>query len=240
MTEDLNLKNLDFAQARNMLSEWLQQQPEEDRPESTLIPASLAGIDGYLFAICQAPIAVSVSDWLEPFTQLMPRVEPTLNLINAVLSYQLQMEKRCQQQRYPLPKVDDLDAVEQIKPGSILNDWSLGFSIGYRLVEDSWQHLIPAELQSELDSQLFALRFFATPDHARQFLAKRNSAMRPDQLADEVIKQLPKAVDLHARLSMSIRAMLESGTPEQRQGKVGRNDPCPCGSGKKYKQCCLQ
>jgi preprotein translocase subunit SecA len=23
------------------------------------------------------------------------------------------------------------------------------------------------------------------------------------------------------------------------QGKVGRNDPCPCGSGKKYKKCCL-
>lgn len=21
---------------------------------------------------------------------------------------------------------------------------------------------------------------------------------------------------------------------------VGRNDPCPCGSGKKYKQCCLK
>lgn len=27
----------------------------------------------------------------------------------------------------------------------------------------------------------------------------------------------------------------------QREGpKVGRNDPCPCGSGKKYKQCCLR
>ena len=23
-----------------------------------------------------------------------------------------------------------------------------------------------------------------------------------------------------------------------RTGKVGRNDPCPCGSGKKYKKCC--
>jgi uncharacterized protein YecA (UPF0149 family) len=22
--------------------------------------------------------------------------------------------------------------------------------------------------------------------------------------------------------------------------KVGRNDPCPCGSGKKYKRCCLK
>jgi preprotein translocase subunit SecA len=28
-------------------------------------------------------------------------------------------------------------------------------------------------------------------------------------------------------------------SPVKRQGsKVGRNDPCPCGSGKKYKRCC--
>jgi preprotein translocase subunit SecA len=25
-----------------------------------------------------------------------------------------------------------------------------------------------------------------------------------------------------------------------RQEKVGRNEPCPCGSGKKYKQCCMR
>jgi hypothetical protein len=24
------------------------------------------------------------------------------------------------------------------------------------------------------------------------------------------------------------------------QPKVGRNDPCPCGSGKKYKKCCMK
>ncbi|NTM25437.1 SEC-C domain-containing protein [Enterococcus faecium] len=23
-------------------------------------------------------------------------------------------------------------------------------------------------------------------------------------------------------------------------GKIGRNSPCPCGSGKKYKKCCLK
>ncbi len=28
--------------------------------------------------------------------------------------------------------------------------------------------------------------------------------------------------------------------PYMRRGpKIGRNDPCPCGSGKKYKKCCL-
>ncbi len=29
------------------------------------------------------------------------------------------------------------------------------------------------------------------------------------------------------------------GTVTRRRRKVGRNDPCPCGSGKKYKKCCL-
>jgi hypothetical protein len=29
-------------------------------------------------------------------------------------------------------------------------------------------------------------------------------------------------------------------TPFRRESpKVGRNDPCPCGSGKKHKKCCL-
>jgi hypothetical protein len=28
-------------------------------------------------------------------------------------------------------------------------------------------------------------------------------------------------------------------TPRREPTKVGRNDPCPCGSGKKYKVCCL-
>jgi len=31
-----------------------------------------------------------------------------------------------------------------------------------------------------------------------------------------------------------------AGPVHRSQPKVGRNDPCPCGSGKKYKKCCLQ
>ena len=26
--------------------------------------------------------------------------------------------------------------------------------------------------------------------------------------------------------------------PQEAEKKVGRNEPCPCGSGKKYKKCC--
>jgi SEC-C motif-containing protein len=36
------------------------------------------------------------------------------------------------------------------------------------------------------------------------------------------------------------RAVRQGPAPiKSTQAKVGRNDPCPCGSGKKYKQCCL-
>jgi uncharacterized protein YecA (UPF0149 family) len=40
----------------------------------------------------------------------------------------------------------------------------------------------------------------------------------------------------HQRPAALIMEMLarDDKSPE----KVGRNDPCPCGSGKKYKKCC--
>ena len=34
------------------------------------------------------------------------------------------------------------------------------------------------------------------------------------------------------------REQKKSGTVRREGKKIGRNDPCPCGSGKKYKQCC--
>jgi SEC-C motif-containing protein len=35
------------------------------------------------------------------------------------------------------------------------------------------------------------------------------------------------------------RPTRQGPAPAKAAAKVGRNDPCPCGSGKKYKQCCL-
>jgi preprotein translocase subunit SecA len=31
-----------------------------------------------------------------------------------------------------------------------------------------------------------------------------------------------------------------AGTVVGDSAKIGRNDPCPCGSGKKYKNCCMR
>jgi preprotein translocase subunit SecA len=45
----------------------------------------------------------------------------------------------------------------------------------------------------------------------------------------------PKASDV---VSEAAAAQEAKGKPVRTGPKVGRNDPCPCGSGKKYKQCC--
>lgn len=34
------------------------------------------------------------------------------------------------------------------------------------------------------------------------------------------------------------QAVINKPQPARRAHKTGRNDPCPCGSGKKYKACC--
>lgn len=46
-----------------------------------------------------------------------------------------------------------------------------------------------------------------------------------DELDDEYLDEMPIG---------------SSMTIQNEQPKIGRNDPCPCGSGKKYKQCCLK
>jgi SWIM/SEC-C metal-binding protein len=35
-----------------------------------------------------------------------------------------------------------------------------------------------------------------------------------------------------------LEILLNWPEPKESEKKVGRNDPCPCGSGKKYKKCC--
>lgn len=35
-----------------------------------------------------------------------------------------------------------------------------------------------------------------------------------------------------------LEKLLNPTKPAQSTKKVGRNDPCPCGSGKKFKKCC--
>ena len=40
------------------------------------------------------------------------------------------------------------------------------------------------------------------------------------------------------RIKIAAQKSAPSQAPIVKSAKVGRNDPCPCGSGKKFKKCC--
>lgn len=46
-------------------------------------------------------------------------------------------------------------------------------------------------------------------------------------------------VELGIRQQSLVQKALRPSRRSQDMEKIGRNEPCPCGSGKKYKCCCL-
>jgi hypothetical protein len=53
-----------------------------------------------------------------------------------------------------------------------------------------------------------------------------------------VIEHLVPLIRCFWRLESGLDEIIGAGTPVTTQPKVGRNAPCPCGSGKKFKHCC--
>jgi uncharacterized protein len=60
----------------------------------------------------------------------------------------------------------------------------------------------------------------------------------PEDEEAAVNETAPDLIADWAQLLYDRRVAAEGGAPVRPGPKVGRNDPCPCGSGKKYKKCC--
>ena len=56
--------------------------------------------------------------------------------------------------------------------------------------------------------------------------------------ADKAKDQLDAAID-NQKMKEEILKYKMAHTPIVKENHIGRNDSCPCGSGKKYKNCCL-
>ena len=61
----------------------------------------------------------------------------------------------------------------------------------------------------------------------------------PSTTIDALEKEFPARSSANLKRPPAWPAAATAASPRQRRTgeKVGRNDPCPCGSGKKYKKC---
>ena len=116
------------------------------------------------------------------------------------------------------------------------NDWALGFMRGVASRSGSWRDLIDSDEQGGpmLPIMLLAHEHDADP------------ALRPPPVAadkrEELIQMMIASLTVIYRFFEPYRRSLVQTPPHvplRREGpKIGRNEPCPCGSGRKFKHCC--
>jgi uncharacterized protein len=116
------------------------------------------------------------------------------------------------------------------------NDWARGFMRGMSMRHDGWAELVNDEQHGGCLIPMMML----SHEH------DEDPEMRPKPISPEQREEV--IVHMAAGLVATYRYFREhrqadigaTFTPEPRRSapKVGRNYPCPCGSGKKYKRCC--
>lgn len=187
-------------------------------------------LDGFFAALACAPETIMPSRWMpaiwggESYSPEWETKEEFETFSRAIFAMYNQV-MQCL-------NVDDFQALfhEREVEGkiyTIVDEWCQGFLRGIRL----WGPLA-AKDAAIVEELIEPLRLFATEDgfeKCRSMTADEEEARR--QLIE------PNVCSLYRHFFQLRKQGSEPYVRSQR--KVGRNDPCICGSGKKFKKCCL-
>jgi uncharacterized protein len=123
--------------------------------------------------------------------------------------------------------------------------WVSGFERGMRLRPDAWARIAEATVDGDLNdagkavAMMLVLADFAQGESK---LTDEQAAILtedvPATIADIVFSIQHWTSTQRQSEHFPSMAAANRPTPPRSTPKVGRNDPCPCGSGKKYKKCC--
>jgi yecA family protein len=192
------------------------------RPAISSEVKALEQADGYFTALLCGPVRPTYSErlWSDvPTEAILLRPELRDDVCRLMERHFRSIEQRLENGAAPKPFITEMD---EDLAGSF---WAIGFGQAIASDEAGWQPLISDRRGSELLGPIFGLMALPSAEEAL------SSKEREDALS-----LLPKLV-------VAIRHFWRTGslpwdTPRRVGPKVGRNEPCPCGSGKKYKKCC--
>ena len=218
---------------------------EFDRLDSFLNNAggeamSLEAADGYFAALICGPLLVSMSEALpnvlgdQAAFDNKQQADEVLGLLmrhwNTIAS-ELQRTLREDHVYLPVLLEDSTGVVRG-------NNWAAGFVQGMQALPGSWSALLNSEDEGGCLLPMMMLAHEEDPD----------PEMRPPPMDNEkrkeVVASMIAGLTLAYRYFEPKRRLDLRGAATQplrrRAPKIGRNDLCPCGSGRKYKHCCAQ
>ncbi len=197
-------------------------------------------LDGFLHAIAIGPETVMPSQWLpkvwgQEDGGMMPPaddLEQVNHLLGLVMRHFNSIVFGFGQ--HP-PFVEPLWGTVQYEDLGEFDDaemWAYGFCEGVKLNPVAWQPLMndPQSARWYRPIGLLGADDFSPDQDALTLTPEQREA-----LAREIEEGL---LHIHAFWLPLRRAVAERQQAQRISTKVGRNEPCPCGSGKKFKKCC--
>ena len=197
-------------------------------------------MDGYLHAVAIGPTTLLPQQWLPPVwgqtaAQGMVPAARDLEQFNRMLELVMRHFNSiiASLEDEPPDIFPIWSAIEfEGREWDDAEGWAMGFVQGMDLCSADWQPLLETE-QGQAWYRPIGL------------LGEEDFCPEQDELTDtpaqrtELSLQIPDAVlAMHAYWLPHRRAVHEQTVARTLQAKVGRNEPCPCGSGKKFKKCC--
>lgn len=208
---------------------------------------------GFLFAITNGPIPMQPVAWMPYLLGEQPpevdRPDDADALMDRILSLQDWTARDAQGEEPPgFPPGMELsnNPEDNIAPDAALSRWSRGFMHGMGVVAREWENRLPHDEQHELYHALMVMTAFERKEiieelHADFLKEGEDEEVSFAEYLEELLEALPEAMDCYAFLGNHLRhlqAREEESRERRNKNKPGRNDPCPCGSGHKYKKCC--
>jgi uncharacterized protein len=115
------------------------------------------------------------------------------------------------------------------------NDWARGFMRGMHMRHDGWAELMDDEEHGGCLIPVMMLYHEHDEDPKM-----RPKPISPEQREEVIVRVAAGLLGAYRyfRAHRQVSASAYQSEPRRNASKVGRSDPYPCGSGKKYKKCC--
>ena len=119
------------------------------------------------------------------------------------------------------------------------NDWANGFLRGMEFGKEDWALLLDDEDEGGSLVPIFALANEHNPDpKMRPYKDPISTELRETLIASAAAGTTRIYRYFKTQRLLDNDPLGNMPTFRRKTPKIGRNDPCPCGSGKKFKQCC--
>jgi len=197
-----------------------------DKDEGVL---DISELDGLFTAIVSGPVIIQPSKWMpEVWGDFEPEWESD-DAFEKVFTLMMRHMNGIVSTLIEQPEIfEPVFLTGGRNESMIVDEWCEGYARGVALAADEWE-------MDDLDMKVLLAPILAFTEQA----GWPGHELKGAKLRNLQNAITPNVREIHAYW-LKRRSEEPPLQPIRRNAElVGRNDPCPCGSGKKYKKCCL-